>query len=42
MGLPEWVDVNAGKMEGVFKSVPERIDLPPDINEALVVALYSK
>lgn len=42
MGLPEWVDVNAGKLEGVFKSVPERVDLPPDINEALVVALYSK
>ena len=42
LGLPEWVEVDAAKMEGVFKSVPDRVDLPPDINEALVVALYSK
>ncbi len=42
LGLPEWIDMNASKMEGVFKSVPERADLAPDINEALVVALYSK
>ncbi len=41
-GFPEWVDVNPKKMEGVFKSVPERSDLPPDINEQLVVELYSK
>ena len=41
-GFPEWVDVNAKKMEGIFKSVPERGDLPPDINEQLVVELYSK
>ena len=41
-GFPEWVDVNSKKMEGVFKSVPERADLPPDINEQLVVELYSK
>lgn len=37
-----WVDVDAGKMEGVFKSVPGREDLPADINESLVVELYSK
>ena len=30
------------KMEGVFKSIPERMDLPSDINESLVVELYSK
>jgi small subunit ribosomal protein S4 len=42
MGLPDWVDVNPGKFEGVFKAVPERSDLPPDINEQLVVELYSK
>lgn len=42
LGLPEWVDVDASKFEGVFKAVPERMDLPPDVNEALVVALYSK
>ena len=41
-GFPEWVDVNPKKMEGIFKSVPERSDLPPDINEQLVVELYSK
>jgi len=42
VGFPEWVEVNAKKMEGVFKSVPARSDLPPDINEQLVVELYSK
>jgi small subunit ribosomal protein S4 len=41
-GFPDWVDVNAKKMEGVFKSVPERSELPPDLNEQLVVELYSK
>lgn len=41
-GFPEWLDVNPKKMEGIFKSVPERRDLPPDINEQLVVELYSK
>ncbi len=42
IGFPEWVDVDSGKMEGVFKTVPDREDLPPDINEQLVVELYSK
>ena len=42
VGFPEWVEVNPKKMEGVFKSVPERSELPPDINEQLVVELYSK
>ena len=42
IGLPDWVEVNPGKFEGVFKAVPERSDLPPDINEQLVVELYSK
>lgn len=41
-GFPDWVSVDAKKMEGVFNSVPERTDLPPDINEQLVVELYSK
>jgi len=41
-GLPEWVEVNAKKMEGVFKSVPERAELSQEINEQLVVELYSK
>ena len=42
IGFPEWVEVDSGKMEGVFKTVPDREDLPPDINEQLVVELYSK
>lgn len=41
-GVPSWLDVNSKKMEGVFKSSPDRSDLPPDINESLVVELYSK
>lgn len=41
-GIAEWLEVDAKKMEGVFKSVPERSELPPDINEHLVVELYSK
>jgi len=41
-GFPEWLEVDTKKMEGVFKSVPERSDLPAEINESLVVELYSK
>jgi small subunit ribosomal protein S4 len=41
-GMPEWVEVDTGKMEGVFKAVPDRADLARDINESLVVELYSK
>jgi small subunit ribosomal protein S4 len=41
-GLPEWVEVDVKKMAGVFKQVPERSDLPAEINEQLVVELYSK
>ncbi len=39
---PTWVDVDGGKLSGVFKSVPDRADLPLDINENLIVELYSK
>jgi small subunit ribosomal protein S4 len=38
----EWVDVNAEKKEGVYKRIPDRSDLPADINENLIVELYSK
>jgi small subunit ribosomal protein S4 len=38
----EWVDVNADKKEGTFKRVPDRADLPAEINENLIVELYSK
>jgi small subunit ribosomal protein S4 len=41
-GIPGWVEVDPKKMAGTFKAVPERSDLPPDINESLVVELYSK
>lgn len=41
-GIPEWLDVDVKAMKGTFKNVPERTDLPSDINESLVVALYSK
>jgi small subunit ribosomal protein S4 len=41
-GISDWVSVDAKKMEGVFKSRPERSELPPEINEQLVVELYSK
>jgi small subunit ribosomal protein S4 len=38
----DWVDVDATKMEGIFKRAPDRSELPPDINENLIVELYSK
>ncbi|MEN8130853.1 MAG: 30S ribosomal protein S4 [Pseudomonadota bacterium] len=41
-GIPDWLEVDAKKMEGFYKAVPQRSDLPPDINESLVVELYSK
>jgi small subunit ribosomal protein S4 len=41
-GFPDWVEVDAKKAEGIFKAVPERGDLPPDVHEQLVVELYSK
>jgi small subunit ribosomal protein S4 len=41
-GVAEWVEVSAEKMEGVFKSYPERAELSSDINESLIVELYSK
>ncbi|OAI10035.1 30S ribosomal protein S4 [Methylomonas lenta] len=41
-GLPQWMEVNAKDMSGVFKSLPDRADLGSEINEQLVVELYSK
>jgi small subunit ribosomal protein S4 len=37
-----WVEVDAKKMSGLFRSVPERTELSSDINENLIVELYSK
>ncbi|OOZ39809.1 30S ribosomal protein S4 [Solemya pervernicosa gill symbiont] len=41
-GFADWIDVDVKKMEGVYKNRPERSDLSADINEHLVVELYSK
>lgn len=38
----EWIEVDASKMEGTYKRVPDRSDLPAEINENLIVELYSK
>lgn len=37
-----WIEVDAASFTGTFKNVPDRIDLPSDINEQLIVELYSK
>ncbi len=39
---PTWIEINADTMEGVYKRIPERSDLSADINEQLIVELYSK
>ena len=39
---PTWIEVDSNKMEGTFKRVPERTDLSAEINEQLIVELYSK
>jgi small subunit ribosomal protein S4 len=41
-GVPAWLEVDADKMEGTFKALPERSDLSSEINENLIVELYSK
>ena len=42
VGFPSWVEVDAKKMIGTFKGAPERSEFGQDINESLVVELYSK
>ncbi len=42
IGLPSWVSVDPKKMEGVFKSVPDRSDIAADVNESLIVEMYSR
>lgn len=42
IGFPEWVEVDEKAMKGTFKAMPERDQFLPDINENLVVELYSK
>lgn len=41
-GLPEWVEVDSKQFQGTLKRVPDRADLPAEINESLIVELYSK
>jgi small subunit ribosomal protein S4 len=42
VGFPDWLEVNEKEFRGVFKAAPSRGDVLPDINENLVVELYSK
>ena len=42
VGMPAWVEVNADKAEGTFKKVPDRDEFAADINESLIVELYSR
>ena len=42
VGMPAWVEVSADKAEGVFKKVPDRDQFAADINESLIVELYSR
>jgi small subunit ribosomal protein S4 len=42
IGMPGWVAVDAAKLEGVFKKTPDRDEFGSDINESLIVELYSR
>lgn len=42
IGLPAWVDVSIDKVEGTFKKTPDRDEFGADINESLIVELYSR
>ncbi|MDH3894803.1 MAG: 30S ribosomal protein S4 [Chromatiales bacterium] len=42
IGVPDWVDVDHDKLTGTFRALPERDEILPEINENLVVELYSK
>jgi small subunit ribosomal protein S4 len=42
IGLPQWVEVDTSKMSGVFKQPPDRADVARDVNESMVVELYSR
>jgi small subunit ribosomal protein S4 len=41
-GIPEWLEVDTKGLKGKFKALPQRAELPPNINESLVVELFSK
>lgn len=42
VGMPAWVEVNIDKVEGIFKKAPDRDEFGVDINESLIVELYSR
>jgi len=42
VGMPSWVAVDSKKMEGTFKMVPDRSEIANDVNESLIVELYSR
>lgn len=42
IGLPQWVEVDAGKLTGTFKQAPDRADVARDVDESMVVELYSR
>jgi len=42
VGMPAWVEVNVDKVEGVFKKSPDRDEFASDVNESLIVELYSR
>src|SRR5699024_362443 len=42
IGLPQWVEVDADKLSGVFKQAPDRTDVAQDVNESMIVELYSR
>ncbi len=42
IGFPQWVEVDANKLTGTFKSAPDRADVARDVNESMVVELYSR
>lgn len=41
-GFPQWVEVDSSKLSGTFKQVPDRSDVARDVNESMVVELYSR
>jgi small subunit ribosomal protein S4 len=42
VGMPAWVQVDADKAQGIFKAVPDRDQFAADVNESLIVELYSR
>ena len=42
IGVPDWIELDEKGLKGTYKAVPTRDQILPDINEALVVELYSK